>query len=62
MSRAVKLSEMLLTNAGKYANIFSRSIPMNLENKMNILSRFKIKKEPHGSFFTLAKSFLIIYS
>ncbi|MHA1540792.1 MAG: TA system antitoxin ParD family protein [Alphaproteobacteria bacterium] len=32
MSRAVKLSEMLLTNAGKYANIFSRSIPKQIEH------------------------------
>ncbi len=32
MNRAVKLSEMLLTNAGKYANIFSRSIPKQIEH------------------------------
>ncbi len=32
MSKAVKLSDALVVDAGKYANIFSRSVPKQIEH------------------------------
>ena len=36
MSKAIKLSSKLVEDAGKYANIFSRSIPKQIEHWVTI--------------------------